>query len=58
MGMDRATRVSRMFEGVELIKALWTGEPIDFDGAYYSIHGEAASITPLRAAATADLARG
>ncbi|HTX07804.1 MAG TPA: LLM class flavin-dependent oxidoreductase [Solirubrobacteraceae bacterium] len=48
LGLDRATRVSRMFEAVELIKAFWTGEPVDFHGRHFSVSGEAASIVPAQ----------
>lgn len=48
MGMDRSTRVSRMFEGVELLKQLWTGEPVNFHGKYFNVEGEACSIVPAQ----------
>ena len=48
MGMDRETRVSRMLEGVEVVKRLWTGEPVHHRGACFTIDGEAASIVPLQ----------
>src|SRR6266849_4343099 len=31
------TRVAQLTEAVPLIKQLWTGEPVDFDGRYYRI---------------------
>jgi len=49
LGLDRATRVSRMFEAVELIKQLWTGQPVEFRGKHFSVSGEAASIVPAQA---------
>jgi alkanesulfonate monooxygenase SsuD/methylene tetrahydromethanopterin reductase-like flavin-dependent oxidoreductase (luciferase family) len=48
MGMDRRTRVSRMLEAVELVKALWTGEEVDFHGEHYTCVGEASSIVPFQ----------
>ena len=48
MGMDRHTRVSRMFEGVELLKALWRGEEVQFRGRYYTVEGERCSILPAQ----------
>jgi alkanesulfonate monooxygenase SsuD/methylene tetrahydromethanopterin reductase-like flavin-dependent oxidoreductase (luciferase family) len=48
LGLDRDTRVSRMFESVELIKALWGGEPVQFHGRFFNIDGEASSITPVQ----------
>jgi alkanesulfonate monooxygenase SsuD/methylene tetrahydromethanopterin reductase-like flavin-dependent oxidoreductase (luciferase family) len=32
---EPAERVARMAEGLALIKALWTGEPVSFQGQYY-----------------------
>ena len=32
-------RVERFFEGVEVIKGLWSGEPYSFAGEYYAITG-------------------
>jgi alkanesulfonate monooxygenase SsuD/methylene tetrahydromethanopterin reductase-like flavin-dependent oxidoreductase (luciferase family) len=48
MAMDRDHRVSRMFESVEVIKALWTGEPVHFRGRHFAIDGEASSIVPAQ----------
>jgi alkanesulfonate monooxygenase SsuD/methylene tetrahydromethanopterin reductase-like flavin-dependent oxidoreductase (luciferase family) len=48
MDMDREHRVSRMFESVEVIKALWTGEPVHFNGRHFSIDGETSSIVPAQ----------
>ena len=35
---EQAERVARMREGLALIKALWTGEPVSFQGQYYRTH--------------------
>jgi alkanesulfonate monooxygenase SsuD/methylene tetrahydromethanopterin reductase-like flavin-dependent oxidoreductase (luciferase family) len=48
LGLDRETRVSRLFEAVELVKAFWTGDPVDFDGRFFSVRGEASSIVPAQ----------
>jgi probable F420-dependent oxidoreductase len=32
------TRVSRLFESITVLRQLFTGEPVNFDGEYYSIH--------------------
>jgi alkanesulfonate monooxygenase SsuD/methylene tetrahydromethanopterin reductase-like flavin-dependent oxidoreductase (luciferase family) len=48
LGLDRDTRVSRMFEAVELIKELWTGEEVHFHGRYFNVEGEASSIVPAQ----------
>jgi alkanesulfonate monooxygenase SsuD/methylene tetrahydromethanopterin reductase-like flavin-dependent oxidoreductase (luciferase family) len=48
LGIDRDTRVSRMFEGIELVKALWTGQPVHFSGRYFNVQGEASSIVPCQ----------
>lgn len=43
------TRVSRLFESIAALRALLTGEPVDFDGEYYSIHDFTSVPTPLQA---------
>ena len=48
MSMDRSTRVSRTFEAVELLKALWSEEPVHFHGKYFQVDGETSSIVPLQ----------
>jgi len=46
LGIDRTRRWSRMTESIELLKLLWTGEPVEFHGQHFDIAGEACSITP------------
>jgi alkanesulfonate monooxygenase SsuD/methylene tetrahydromethanopterin reductase-like flavin-dependent oxidoreductase (luciferase family) len=48
LGLHRDTRVSRLFEAVELLKAFWTGEPVDFHGKFFDVDGEASSIVPAQ----------
>lgn len=33
------TRIARLAEAVQVLKGLWTGEPLDFAGEYYQVHG-------------------
>jgi hypothetical protein len=32
-------RVAQLAEAVRLIKRLWTGEPVDFEGRHYRVRG-------------------
>jgi F420-dependent oxidoreductase-like protein len=41
-------RFDRLEEGIAVIKALWTGGPIDFEGHYYRLHGAAAYPRPVQ----------
>jgi alkanesulfonate monooxygenase SsuD/methylene tetrahydromethanopterin reductase-like flavin-dependent oxidoreductase (luciferase family) len=36
-GVDRADRVKRMEESLEVMKRLWTEEEVEFQGAYYQV---------------------
>ena len=38
-GIDKAERVGRFEEGIELMKLLWTEEDVVYDGEYYSVDG-------------------
>ncbi len=40
-------RVGRMMEGLRLCRALWTGEPVDWDGRW-PVHGGVLAPTPYR----------
>lgn len=42
-------RIERLAEAVEILKASWTGEPVDFDGTYYRIDGLVNSPGPAQA---------
>jgi alkanesulfonate monooxygenase SsuD/methylene tetrahydromethanopterin reductase-like flavin-dependent oxidoreductase (luciferase family) len=44
-GIPRAERVSRMEEGLEVLKLAWAGEPFDFRGRHWSFEG--ARVRPL-----------
>ncbi|WP_159622237.1 glucose-6-phosphate dehydrogenase (coenzyme-F420) [Ruania rhizosphaerae] len=39
-------RFARLREAVRLMRALWSGERVDFDGEYYSTHGASIYDTP------------
>jgi F420-dependent oxidoreductase-like protein len=41
-------RFDRLEEGIAVIKALWTGGPVDFDGQYYRLRGAAAYPRPVQ----------
>jgi F420-dependent oxidoreductase-like protein len=41
-------RFDRLEEGIGVIRALWTGGPVDFDGRYYALHGAAAYPRPVQ----------
>ncbi len=47
-GVPFEKRVGRMMEGLRLCRALWTGEPVDWDGRW-PIHGGVLAPTPYRA---------
>ncbi|MCB0994815.1 MAG: LLM class flavin-dependent oxidoreductase [Acidimicrobiales bacterium] len=42
-----AARVARLKESLEVIRALWTGEPVDFDGEYHSMKGAVQNPPPI-----------
>lgn len=44
---DRAERTARLAEALQIIPALWTGEPVTFHGRYYQLNGAVA--TPRQA---------
>ena len=48
MAMERDNRVSRTFEGVELVKELWSGEEVNHRGRYFTVEGERCSILPAQ----------
>jgi len=45
---DLRTRAAMVDEFLDLMDRLWSGEPVDFDGEYYSCHGVAMAPTPLQ----------
>jgi alkanesulfonate monooxygenase SsuD/methylene tetrahydromethanopterin reductase-like flavin-dependent oxidoreductase (luciferase family) len=46
-GVPFAGRVGRMFEGLRLARALWTGEPVDWDGRW-TVRSGVLTVTPHR----------
>ena len=47
-GVEPGTRVARFEESLELVKALWSGEKVDFTGRFHSVHGAQPSVRPLQ----------
>ena len=47
-GVAPGTRVKRFEESLELVKALWSGEKVDFSGEFHSVHGARPSVLPLQ----------
>lgn len=43
---DAATRLSRLAEATEVVRALWTGEPVDHDGEFYFLRGALSTPRP------------
>jgi alkanesulfonate monooxygenase SsuD/methylene tetrahydromethanopterin reductase-like flavin-dependent oxidoreductase (luciferase family) len=48
MGMTTAERVGRMVEGIEILRALWTGEPVTHHGTYYRFADVQLHVTPVQ----------
>jgi alkanesulfonate monooxygenase SsuD/methylene tetrahydromethanopterin reductase-like flavin-dependent oxidoreductase (luciferase family) len=46
-GTDRSERASRFDEALGLMKQLWSGEQVDFDGKYWHVHARMA-VTPVQ----------
>ncbi|MGB3187653.1 MAG: LLM class flavin-dependent oxidoreductase [Ornithinimicrobium sp.] len=49
LGLDRATRVGRFTESIELIRRLWTQEQVTFAGQYFQAKDLSLALRPLRA---------
>lgn len=47
-GLERRTRVSRMNESLEVMRALWTGEPVTHEGRHFSLDGVRCSVLPVQ----------
>jgi alkanesulfonate monooxygenase SsuD/methylene tetrahydromethanopterin reductase-like flavin-dependent oxidoreductase (luciferase family) len=45
-GIDKPSRFRRMDEAIRLIRALWTGERISFEGEFYSVRDQRIGIPP------------
>lgn len=48
LGVDKAEAPAILEENVSLMKRLWTGEPVSFDGRFHSLDGIAVEPTPFR----------
>ncbi len=48
LGVPRRQRVSRFVEGVQVLRALWSGEPVTFHGRYYDLDGVRLGPPPAR----------
>ncbi|WP_307823473.1 LLM class flavin-dependent oxidoreductase [Nocardioides nitrophenolicus] len=46
-GVDPETRFRRFDESLRVIRALWSGEPVDHDGEFYPLHDASIGIRPL-----------
>lgn len=48
MGMSYAERAGRMVEGIQILRALWTGETITHHGTYYRFDDVRINVTPVQ----------
>jgi alkanesulfonate monooxygenase SsuD/methylene tetrahydromethanopterin reductase-like flavin-dependent oxidoreductase (luciferase family) len=48
MGMATAERVGRMTEGIEILRALWTGRAVTHAGRYYQFRDVQLNVTPVQ----------
>ena len=54
---NRSERLSRFNESLEVMKLLWSGEEVNFDGQYWHIHGARMAITTSTTAPSTHLVR-
>jgi alkanesulfonate monooxygenase SsuD/methylene tetrahydromethanopterin reductase-like flavin-dependent oxidoreductase (luciferase family) len=47
-GVKAGTRVARFSESLALVRALWSGNQVDFEGRFFSVHGARPSVRPLQ----------
>jgi alkanesulfonate monooxygenase SsuD/methylene tetrahydromethanopterin reductase-like flavin-dependent oxidoreductase (luciferase family) len=48
MGMAVEERAGRMAEGIQILRALWTGEPVTHRGRYYQFEDTQLNVTPVQ----------
>ncbi len=48
VGATRKDRVPKLTESIDLMKRLWTGEEIDYEGKYWTVHGAKMGFVPLQ----------
>lgn len=46
--MDRLERARLLDEGLEVLTRLWSGEPVEYDGQRYQVHGARMKVTPVQ----------
>jgi len=47
-GVDRSERMGRLWESLEVMRLLWSGEPAEFDGRFFKLAGDECSILPVQ----------
>lgn len=47
-GIQRAERGRRLEESVGILRALWSGEPVDHDGEFYRVQAKAPVVLPVQ----------
>ena len=47
-GATRKDRVPRLTESIKLMKRLWTGEEVDFEGRYWTVHNAQMGFLPVQ----------
>ncbi len=47
-GTNRKDRVSRFEESIELMKLLWSGETVNYDGKHWQVHDAKLALTPVQ----------
>jgi alkanesulfonate monooxygenase SsuD/methylene tetrahydromethanopterin reductase-like flavin-dependent oxidoreductase (luciferase family) len=47
-GLDKKRRTSRLTESIELMRRLWTGEEVNFQGKHFQLEGEHIGIRPYQ----------
>jgi alkanesulfonate monooxygenase SsuD/methylene tetrahydromethanopterin reductase-like flavin-dependent oxidoreductase (luciferase family) len=47
-GVDSKTKVTRFEKGLELIKALWSGDEVDFDSEFWTVEGVRPAVLPAQ----------
>ncbi|PLS82421.1 MAG: hypothetical protein CYG59_04175 [Chloroflexi bacterium] len=45
---DRKLRAQLLDESIDILRGLWRGTPLTFDGNHYHIHGATLSVTPVQ----------
>ena len=48
VGATRKDRAPRLRESIALMKRLWSGETVDFEGRYWQVHGARMGFTPVQ----------